>query len=637
MLESIQGIWDAVSLGSGAVINFLFRTHPVASLIAMHAIFILFGWRRIAGAIYRFRANRALRNRATDFSAEVIEQGITNHVRPECQTTDPSVSDEAADAETDRNTLDRTLDNILAQDTPIKFVVILAGSGIGKTAFLMNCFAHYQQRLWKTHETELFSLAIPGWEKRLNGVPNPGKTMLLLDALDSELEGCDNPADRLKQVMDITKDFHLVVFTCRTQLFPSNEEIAGAGIARYGAPEEERVEENAIYKLYLSPFREKQIKIYLKKRFPLLQNKKRKHATRIVKKIPDLALRPMLLANVDNLIESGKHLENSYCLYSAMVEIWLNREMENEENKEKMLEFLNKLVVPLFKNRIKRGDEWIYYNEIEPLAEKFRIDLPTWKLAGHSLLNRNANGNYKFVNRSIMEFFLARKILNGDEDATELPSDLWTEQVRRFFYEGKGYVHFDGGSFRMGNSQNPIEIEPFEMSVYPVTNWEYEIFDPAHRYKRDTYSIDDEEPVVRVSWRDASRYCAWLSRKSGRKHRLPTEFEWEYAASDGGKRHYPWGDEPPTTDRANYLDSKIGKTMPVYCYPKGMTSEGLHELAGNIWEWCTNWYDKEQTIRVLRGGSYFVYADHLQCSNRFWTYPYTRSNVVGFRVVRTVQ
>jgi len=195
------------------------------------------------------------------------------------------------------------------------------------------------------------------------------------------------------------------------------------------------------------------------------------------------------------------------------------------------------------------------------------------------------------------------------------------------------FIRIEGGTFKLGETGKEVTVEPFEMGVFPVTNREYEEFDPQHG--RCSYSDQDNQPVVYVSWEDAVKYCQWLSEKTGRQYRLPTEAEWEYAASGGGKREYPWGDEEPTPKRANYYASKIGKTTPVGSYLP--TPEGLYDMAGNVWEWCSDWYDAEEITRVLRGGSFNLIPVVLRCAFRYRFNPHDRLNFFGFRVVRGVK
>lgn len=154
----------------------------------------------------------------------------------------------------------------------------------------------------------------------------------------------------------------------------------------------------------------------------------------------------------------------------------------------------------------------------------------------------------------------------------------------------------------------------------------------------------DEQPVVGVSWFAARAYCLWLSMldPDGWPYMLPTEQQWEWAA--GGRRdksgevlevrEYPWGDEPPTSQHANY-NQNVGTTTPVGSYPDGATPEGLYDIAGNVWEWMENWYDADKDVVALRGGSWYSLAGNLRCSARFNDPPQGWDlSVIGFRVVR---
>jgi len=149
----------------------------------------------------------------------------------------------------------------------------------------------------------------------------------------------------------------------------------------------------------------------------------------------------------------------------------------------------------------------------------------------------------------------------------------------------------------------------------------------------------DDQPVMGVSWFGAMAYCEWLMERQKEKskgqkesmiYRLPTEQEWEWAASCG-KREYPWGKEKPDDTRANY-GNKIGQTTPVGSYPAGATPEGLMDMAGNVWEWMENkYYEEGDEVRALRGGAYYSNADGLRGSGRNSNLD-VRSRGNGFRV-----
>jgi formylglycine-generating enzyme required for sulfatase activity len=151
--------------------------------------------------------------------------------------------------------------------------------------------------------------------------------------------------------------------------------------------------------------------------------------------------------------------------------------------------------------------------------------------------------------------------------------------------------------------------------------------------------------VVSVSWYEAAAYCAWLSERLGRAVRLPTEAEWERAARGTSGRKYPWGSDAPDVTRANY-DFKVGHTTPVGLYPLGATPEGIHDLAGNAWEWVSDWYAPNYFVtrssqnpkgpssgryRVLRGGSWVPNPRNVRVSRRLRNYPSSRYDDNGFR------
>jgi formylglycine-generating enzyme required for sulfatase activity len=153
----------------------------------------------------------------------------------------------------------------------------------------------------------------------------------------------------------------------------------------------------------------------------------------------------------------------------------------------------------------------------------------------------------------------------------------------------------------------------------------------------------DDQPVIGVTWfARRGLYCRWLTELENTSqeqserfiYRLPSEMEWEWVAS-GGEREYPWGREKPVENRANY-GQNVGQTTPVGAYPAGATPGGLMDMAGNVWEWMENWYDKEQDYRTLLGGSWSNYAGSLRCAARYrYRYgPGRNWDSGGFRVVR---
>jgi formylglycine-generating enzyme required for sulfatase activity len=204
----------------------------------------------------------------------------------------------------------------------------------------------------------------------------------------------------------------------------------------------------------------------------------------------------------------------------------------------------------------------------------------------------------------------------------------------------------------------PTTISCFYLSRFPVTNLQYERFDPAHAARRAPWA-DDHHPVVYVSALDAERFCEWLGRVEGRKYRLPTEAEWEYAARGLDGRAYPWGDHLDEGHYANFADARSNftwreprlddgwaQTSPVGTYPKGASPFGIEDLAGNVFEWCLDGFEpykgREQcdprgprtgSRRVYRGGSWKSRAASLRATARAFNAPEYLSNDVGFRLL----
>jgi formylglycine-generating enzyme required for sulfatase activity len=257
-------------------------------------------------------------------------------------------------------------------------------------------------------------------------------------------------------------------------------------------------------------------------------------------------------------------------------------------------------------------------------------------------------------------------------------------------------VMIPGGKFTMGSEQGEPDEKPrhevtvsgFAIGKYEVTNEEFERFDPGHRAFRNGNSWRDRDPVVAISWLDAVKYCNWLSAKAGLTpvyaekapdpakpkekfwiadmqadgFRLPTEAEWEYVASGRGEnRIYPWGNDAPVPEVHGrfQLNAALGARLPrpaneddgavvVGSYPAGASRDGVMDLAGNVGEWCSDWYSYpyhsgKQTdpcnqtpgnYRSIRGGSWSWYGYSQRTSDReFNSQNYPGHAYYGLRVV----
>ncbi len=195
------------------------------------------------------------------------------------------------------------------------------------------------------------------------------------------------------------------------------------------------------------------------------------------------------------------------------------------------------------------------------------------------------------------------------------------------------------GEFTMGSdapeaapNEKPttrVTISRFFLSRYLITNADYEQFDPTHERKRAP-GAGDRHPVVYVSSLDAIKFCEWLSSREHKRYRLPTEAEWEYAARGNDGRRYPWGNYEGRGDLANFadkntvfawsdreIDDGYPESSPIGSFPLGASPFGMEDMAGNVWEWCLDFFEpyrgapkvnprgpKTGAKRVHRGGSW---------------------------------
>jgi formylglycine-generating enzyme required for sulfatase activity len=224
-------------------------------------------------------------------------------------------------------------------------------------------------------------------------------------------------------------------------------------------------------------------------------------------------------------------------------------------------------------------------------------------------------------------------------------------------------VYIPPGIFTMGSDDggkdekppHEVDLDGYWIGKYEVTFAQYDRYCKDMKIEKpgDEGWGRKNRPVINVSWDDADAYCKWLSQKTGLKFELPTEAQWEKAARGNDQRKYPWGSQEPYKNLANF-SFNIGKTTPVGSYLSGASPYGLLDMAGNIWEWCSDYYDfnyyenlkrenKNKTIknppgpgfdshRVIRGGSWCSYAGDLRCAFRHFVGSSDHYDDLGFRL-----
>ncbi len=234
-------------------------------------------------------------------------------------------------------------------------------------------------------------------------------------------------------------------------------------------------------------------------------------------------------------------------------------------------------------------------------------------------------------------------------------------------------VMIPGGEFRMGSPvgegeenehpQRLVTVKPFAMGKYPVTQAQWKAVAALPQVKRKL-PLDPskfkggDRPVENVSWYDAIEFCQRLSKKTGRRYRLPSEAEWEYACRAGAATPFHFG--PTLTPHlANYTEKSIEdfgfkghsheQTTRVGEF-KAANGFGLYDMHGNVWEWCMDYWhenylgapldgsawvsNQDAATRVMRGGSWFNFLEFCRSAYRSRELPGFRNVNFGLRVVR---
>lgn len=223
--------------------------------------------------------------------------------------------------------------------------------------------------------------------------------------------------------------------------------------------------------------------------------------------------------------------------------------------------------------------------------------------------------------------------------------------------DGAPAVLIAAGNFTMGNDEDAplreIYVDAFYIDKYEVTKSRYAEFlwasgsvSPPDFWQDASLESSGNLPVVGVDWQDAAAYCRWAGK------RLPTEAEWEKAARGTDGRNYPWGNDEPTSSRANFGKSAAspynGGLSAVASHLAGKSPYDVEDLAGNASEWVADWFGEgfargdvrnpkgpqSGTVKVIRGGGWSDPGGRIKSTKRYYASPGNRTDDVGFRCAR---
>lgn len=223
--------------------------------------------------------------------------------------------------------------------------------------------------------------------------------------------------------------------------------------------------------------------------------------------------------------------------------------------------------------------------------------------------------------------------LVGELDALCASVEEDVDQIRHVLpaFRTMTWVTIPEGEFLYGDKNTRKHLPRFEMMASPVTVRQYRIFCTATGRPMPSapaWGWQDDHPVVNVTWDDAAAFAAWAGLS------LPTEIEWEKAARGTDRRMFPWGNKWDPTKCCHSFGTARTQLLPVGVCAEGASPYHVLDMAGNVWEWCHSWYDRNPQGRVLRGGSWRShFVDALCVTHREMLDPAQGRCDVGFRCV----
>jgi formylglycine-generating enzyme required for sulfatase activity len=229
-----------------------------------------------------------------------------------------------------------------------------------------------------------------------------------------------------------------------------------------------------------------------------------------------------------------------------------------------------------------------------------------------------------------------------EEEAEEEAEEAAEEAAKKRALESiaQSMVYVSGGTFAMGctseqgsscyDDEKPahyVTVSSFHIGKYEVTQAQWKLLMGSN----PSGFQGDNRPVENVSWDDAQAFIRKLNAETGKNYRLPTEAEWEYAARGGNRSSgYKYSGSSYLADVAWFTDNSGAQTHPVGT--KNANELGIHDMSGNVWEWCQDWYDSSNRYRVARGGSWGSSAGSCRVAARTSASPDNRSGYLGFRL-----
>ena len=323
--------------------------------------------------------------------------------------------------------------------------------------------------------------------------------------------------------------------------------------------------------------------------------------------------------------------------FGAPVNEWYQWKPSPRENKNvKVLVTLDPLNYPLgIKDIIPGGDTPVVWTNT-----KYRM---IYLNMGHGDLVMTSDMQNNMIADALMWVGKTIVVTSGNPPSTD------QEYPEMITVPGGTYTMGDDTGEKDEKPAHTVKVNTFRIARTETTVAQWRMFcNATHRPMPEApwFGLKDNHPIVNISYDDAVAYCHWLSSSTGRRFRLPTEAEWEYAARGGNKsKGYPYSGAQQPDSIAWYSGTKTNGTMPVA--QRRPNELGLYDMTGNVWEWCSDGYDgayyaqsrkddprgaEKGVFYTLRGGAWDIGARNSRNTYRNPLAPTSRNHNKGLRI-----
>lgn len=436
------------------------------------------------------------------------------YVPTQCQGTPPhnyDEPDEAVASAPKQELVKFFIDDVFLKTNTNRWLYcIFAGSGMGKTTFTVQLFIEYLKKYKESTLPYAIFVRDLGESKVIDEIKalsdkigeKAHQSILLLDALDENLQASDNFEDFRTKLEEVIAPFKFVVITCRSQFFPNEQEIPEYSTIRVNKSDKNLLIYN---KVYIRPFSTSDIALYISKKYKGWGRKNRKlrqQANAIIEKCNHLMARPVLLSYIDDLIDVNKVYSTEADIYETLIKKWLVREVssipnasEQQKRYEELMTFSRTLATRMYQNWRETGDFRLEASKMNEFCLNNGFDKTKYQFRRRSLINHDTSGAFKFSHKSFLEFFLAQHYFeNPDYDFSFEGMDM-----AELFYKG-----FCKREYHEKANGNLFKIEEFKSDKYNLPIDELTLvvarksdFDYSHLF----YVIEDKQfSELELNW-----------------------------------------------------------------------------------------------------------------------------------------